>query len=163
IVQGLGGALFEAVKFENGRILNSRLAEYRVPRFSDTPQIEVEIVQRKDLPSAGAGETPLMGVAPAISNAIFAATGQRLRSLPVSAVNSKWTKGTFGEEGVNETSELSFTHEPRQRCLAILELRKVTARKAFEIIVEDFGQAFGAYPCRAFHKRPIEDQHLLDA
>src|SRR5262249_34130995 len=45
IVQGLGGALFEAVKFENGRILNSRLAEYRVPRFSDTPQIEVEIVQ----------------------------------------------------------------------------------------------------------------------
>jgi isoquinoline 1-oxidoreductase len=83
IVQGLGGALFEAVKFENGKILNSRLAEYRVPRFSDTPQIEVEIVNRKDLPSAGAGETPLMGIAPAISNAIFAATGQRLRSLPL--------------------------------------------------------------------------------
>ncbi len=83
IVQGLGGALFEAVQFDNGRILNPHLAEYRVPRFSDTPQIEVEIVNRKDIPSAGAGETPLMGVAPAIGNAIFAATGIRLRSLPM--------------------------------------------------------------------------------
>ena len=83
IVQGLGGALFEAVQFDNGRILNPHLAEYRVPRFSDTPLIEVELVNRKDIPSAGAGETPLMGVAPAIGNAIFAATGVRLRSLPM--------------------------------------------------------------------------------
>ena len=83
IVQGLGGALFEAVQFDNGRILNPHLAEYRVPRFLDTPLIEVELVNRKDIPSAGAGETPLMGVAPAIGNAIFAATGIRLRSLPM--------------------------------------------------------------------------------
>jgi isoquinoline 1-oxidoreductase len=83
IVQGLGGALFEAVQFNNGRILNPHLAEYRVPRFSDTPEIEVELVNRKDVPSSGAGETPLMGVAPAVGNAIFAATGVRLRSLPM--------------------------------------------------------------------------------
>jgi CO/xanthine dehydrogenase Mo-binding subunit len=83
IVQGLGGALFEAIQFDNGRILNPHLADYRVPRFSDTPQIEVEILNRKDLPPAGAGETPLMGLAPAVSNAIFAATGIRLRSLPL--------------------------------------------------------------------------------
>ena len=83
IVQGLGGALFEAMQFDNGRILNPHLAEYRVPRFSDTPIIEVELVNRKDIPSAGAGETPLMGIAPAIGNAIFAATGVRLRSLPM--------------------------------------------------------------------------------
>ena len=83
IVQGLGGALFEEIQFDNGRILNPHLAEYRVPRFSDTPQIEVEILNRKDLPPAGAGETPLMGLAPAVSNAIFAATGIRLRSLPL--------------------------------------------------------------------------------
>ena len=83
IVMGLGGALFEAVEFENGRIGNPRFASYRVPRFSDVPKIEVVLVNRKDLPSAGAGETPIVGIAPAISNAIFAATGIRLRSLPM--------------------------------------------------------------------------------
>ena len=79
----LGGALFEAIHFDNGRILNPHLVTYRVPRFSDLPKIEVEIVNRKDLAPAGAGETPLMAVAPAISNAIFAASGIRLRSLPM--------------------------------------------------------------------------------
>jgi isoquinoline 1-oxidoreductase len=83
IVQAIGGALFEAIHFENGRILNPHLAEYRVPRFSDLPQIEVEILDRKDLPSAGAGETPFAGLAPAVGNAIFSATGIRLRSLPL--------------------------------------------------------------------------------
>jgi nicotinate dehydrogenase subunit B len=83
VVQGLGGALFEAVSFENGRIVNSKLADYRVPRFSDTPVLETVIVDRKDLPSAGAGETPIVAVAPAIGNAILDATGSRLRSLPM--------------------------------------------------------------------------------
>jgi CO/xanthine dehydrogenase Mo-binding subunit len=83
MVQGLGGALFEAVHFGNGRILNARLAEYRIPRFNDLPEIEVELLDRKDLPPAGAGETPLMGVAPAVGNAIFKATGTRLRALPL--------------------------------------------------------------------------------
>lgn len=83
IVQGLGGALFESIDFENGRIRNASLSEYRVPRFSDVPEIEVIILDRKDLPSAGAGETPIAGVAPAIGNAIFDASGIRLRSLPL--------------------------------------------------------------------------------
>lgn len=83
IIQGLGGALFEAIHFENGRILNPHLSQYRVPRFSDMPQIEIGMLDRKDLPPAGAGETPIMGLAPAISNAVFAATGVRLRSLPL--------------------------------------------------------------------------------
>src|SRR5204862_1152981 len=85
IVQAIGGALFEAVRFDNGRILNPHFAQYRVPRFRDTPLIEVVLVDRKDLPSAGAGETPIMGLAPAVGNAIFAATGVRLRSLPMVA------------------------------------------------------------------------------
>ncbi len=82
-VMGLGGALFEAVEFENGRILNPRFSRYRVPRFSDAPVIEVVLVDRKDLPSAGAGETPIVGIAPAVGNAIFDAAGVRLRSLPM--------------------------------------------------------------------------------
>ena len=83
IVQGLGGALFESIRFENGRILNPHFGGYRVPRFSDTPQIEVLLLDRKDLPSAGAGECPIVGLAPAVGNAIFDATGVRLRSLPL--------------------------------------------------------------------------------
>ncbi len=80
---GLGGALFEAVEFEDGRILNAAFSKYRVPRFKDVPVIETVLLDRKDLPSAGAGETPIVGLAPAIGNAIFDATGIRLRSLPM--------------------------------------------------------------------------------
>jgi isoquinoline 1-oxidoreductase len=82
-VMGLGGALFESVKFENGKVLNARFSKYRVPRFSDVPTIEVVLLDRKDIPSAGAGETPIVGIAPAIGNAIFNATGVRLRSMPM--------------------------------------------------------------------------------
>ena len=83
IVQAIGGALFEAVRFENGRIVNPHFSRYRVPRFPDVPRIETVILDRKDLPSAGAGETPIVGLAPAVGNAIFAATGIRLRKLPL--------------------------------------------------------------------------------
>lgn len=83
ITQAIGGALFEAIQFENGKILNARFKDYRVPLFSDNPLIEVVLVNRKDLPSAGAGETPIVGLAPAVANAIFNATGVRIRSLPL--------------------------------------------------------------------------------
>jgi len=83
LVMGLGGALFEAVEFSNGMVTNPFLADYRVPRFSDLPRIEVVLVDRKDIPSAGAGETPIIGIAPAIGNAIFAASNIRLRSMPM--------------------------------------------------------------------------------
>ena len=83
IVQSIGGALFEQILFADGRILNPHFAQYRLPRFSDTPQVEVVLLDRKDLPSAGAGETGIVGLAPAVANAIFAATGTRLRSMPM--------------------------------------------------------------------------------
>jgi nicotinate dehydrogenase subunit B len=83
LVMGLGGALFEAIRFEGGKILNPRFSRYRVPRFGDLPAIEVVLLDRKDLPPAGAGEAPIVAVAPAIGNAIFDAAGVRLRSLPL--------------------------------------------------------------------------------
>jgi isoquinoline 1-oxidoreductase len=83
VVQGIGGALFEAIEFENGRITNGAFERYRVPRFTDIPPIELVLLDHKDLPPAGAGETPIIAVAPAIGNAIFAASGVRLRSLPL--------------------------------------------------------------------------------
>jgi isoquinoline 1-oxidoreductase len=83
IIQGLGGALFEAVEFENGRIQNAHFASYRVPRFRDVPEVEAILLDRKDIASAGAGETPIMAVAPAIGAALFDATGIRLNNLPM--------------------------------------------------------------------------------
>ena len=86
MIMGLGGALFEAIDFADGKILNPHLARYRVPRFRDAPpQIEVVLVDRKDLPSAGAGETPIVTVAPAIAGAIQKVTGEWHRSLPMLA------------------------------------------------------------------------------
>jgi isoquinoline 1-oxidoreductase len=83
IVQGIGGALLEAILFSDGRILNPHFASYRVPRFTDAPQVEIVLLDRKDLPSAGAGEIGIVGIAPAVGNAIFAATGARLRDMPM--------------------------------------------------------------------------------
>jgi isoquinoline 1-oxidoreductase len=83
VVQAIGGALFEGIDFQNGQILNAKFSKYRVPRFSDMPAIDIVLLDRKDLPSAGAGETPIVGLAPAVSTAIFEATGERLRSLPL--------------------------------------------------------------------------------
>ena len=83
VVMGIGGALFEAVHFAGGKVTNALMAEYRVPRFSDTPKIEIVLLDKKDVTPIGAGETPIVTIAPAIGNAIFAATGQRLRSMPM--------------------------------------------------------------------------------
>lgn len=83
VVMGLGGALFEGIRFDAGRILNPRFSGYRVPRFSDVPDLEVVLLDRKDLPSAGAGETPIVAIAPAVANAIFAASGKRLHAMPL--------------------------------------------------------------------------------
>ncbi len=82
VIQGLGGALFEAIEFRNGRILNASLEQYRVPRFADVPAIDIILVDRPDLASAGAGETPIVCVAPAIGSAARA-FGTVATQLPV--------------------------------------------------------------------------------
>ena len=82
VVQGLGGALFEAIEFAEGRILNGSLARYRVPRFVDMPSMDIILLNRPDLPSVGAGETPIVAVAPAIGSAVRA-FGTVAHALPV--------------------------------------------------------------------------------
>ena len=83
IIMTLGAVRGEEILFENGRILNPRFAEYPVPRFQDVPPIESIFLNRPDLPSVGAGETPMIAVPPAVANAIFDAAQVRLRSLPL--------------------------------------------------------------------------------
>jgi isoquinoline 1-oxidoreductase subunit beta len=83
IIQGLGGALYEQMLFKDGRVTNPRFSEYRVPRMADVPELDIVLVDRKDLPSLGAGETPIIAIAPAIANAVCQANGKRLKSLPL--------------------------------------------------------------------------------
>lgn len=83
IIMGLGPALREAIQFENGRILNPSFWSYEVPRFADVPELDIHYLDRPDLPSAGAGETPIIAIAPAIANAVFHATGHRVREMPI--------------------------------------------------------------------------------
>jgi len=83
VMYGLGGALFEEIEFENGRLRNGKFSEYRLPRFSDMPLIETVLLNRPDIEPGGGGETPMFGLAPAIGNAIFDATGVRVRSMPL--------------------------------------------------------------------------------
>lgn len=83
ITQGIGGALFERIEFQNGRLRNGRFSRYRMPRFRDVPPIDVLLIDRHDVPPAGAGEIPIVCIAPAIANAIADATRLRLRSMPL--------------------------------------------------------------------------------
>jgi isoquinoline 1-oxidoreductase len=83
MIQGIGGALFEVIDFDHGAVRNPHLAQYRVPRFRDVPAIDVVLMNRKDEPAMGAGEAPIMGMAPAIGAAIHAVTGTWPRSMPM--------------------------------------------------------------------------------
>ncbi|HWN96408.1 MAG TPA: molybdopterin cofactor-binding domain-containing protein [Methylomirabilota bacterium] len=83
IIMGIGGALREEMRFKDGKILNARFSQYPVPRFKDVPELDTLLVNRPDLASVGAGETPIIGIAPAIANALFNAAQVRIRSLPI--------------------------------------------------------------------------------
>jgi isoquinoline 1-oxidoreductase len=89
IIMGLGPALSEEMRFENGKILNASFRKYSVPRLADVPEMDIHLLNRPDLPSVGGGETPIIAVAPAIANAVFQATGTRLRSMPMQMPEKK--------------------------------------------------------------------------
>jgi isoquinoline 1-oxidoreductase len=83
ILMGLGAVLREEIRFNDGKILNPSFSQYRVPRFKDVPELDVHLLNRPDIDPAGGGETPIIAIAPAVANAVFDATGVRVRSLPM--------------------------------------------------------------------------------
>jgi isoquinoline 1-oxidoreductase len=85
IMMGLGPALREEILFKDGRLTNGDFASYAVPRFRDLPKLDVVLLDRKDLEPTGAGETPIIAIAPAVANAVFDATGQRVHAMPIRA------------------------------------------------------------------------------
>jgi isoquinoline 1-oxidoreductase len=83
IIQGIGPTLREEIQFADGELKNATFMRYRVPHFKDVPTIEAHAMNRKDVEAAGAGETPIIVIAPAVANAVFNATGKRIRSMPL--------------------------------------------------------------------------------
>ncbi|SVB15988.1 uncharacterized protein METZ01_LOCUS168842, partial [marine metagenome] len=82
IIMGMSAALFEQITLEDGRVKQSNFDDYRIARMRDTPEINVSIVKSDSAPT-GTGEPATSPIVPAITNAIFAATGKRIRSLPI--------------------------------------------------------------------------------
>jgi isoquinoline 1-oxidoreductase beta subunit len=84
VVFGASAALWGEIEWNNGRVQQSNFGDYRVLRINEAPQVEVYIVDSTDEPG-GLGEPGTSGVFPAIANAVFAATGTRVRKLPIAA------------------------------------------------------------------------------
>jgi len=79
---GVSLALHEGTTFENGEVKDQNLNTYTPLRMSDVPELDIKFVESTEFPM-GMGEPPLIAVPPAIGNAIFAATGTRVRDLPI--------------------------------------------------------------------------------
>ena len=82
VIMGMGAALDEGIEIRKGRVLQGNFHQYALPRMGGVPIIETHIVPSTSAPT-GVGEAALPAIAPAIANAIFALTGQRLRTLPL--------------------------------------------------------------------------------
>ena len=87
IIFGLTTALMSAITIEDGAVLETNFHDFPMQRLHNAPEILVEIVP-SELPPGGAGEPGVIPVAAAVANAIFAATGQRIRSLPLTVTET---------------------------------------------------------------------------
>jgi isoquinoline 1-oxidoreductase subunit beta len=90
MIDGLSAAWFQEITVEQGAVQQKNFHEYRLLTMKDAPQVEVHFA-KSDYPPTGLGEPALPPTAPAITNAIFAATGKRVRSLPLVKQDLSWT------------------------------------------------------------------------
>ncbi len=82
VIFGLSATLYDAITIEGGRVQQTNFHNYRVPRMNEVPKIETHLIANGE-PPGGIGEPVTAMMGPSIANAIFAATGKRLRSLPL--------------------------------------------------------------------------------
>ncbi|RPJ43912.1 MAG: xanthine dehydrogenase family protein molybdopterin-binding subunit, partial [Candidatus Latescibacterota bacterium] len=83
LVFGLSAALYGRISVKDGAVEQATFQDYRLLRMAETPEIQVEILA-SDSPPTGVGELATPPIAPAVANALFALTGRRIRSLPLS-------------------------------------------------------------------------------
>ena len=90
VIDGLSGAWLQEITFDKGRVQQGNFDTYPLLRITETPQVDVHFIQSKN-PPTGLGEPALPPLPPAVCNAIFAATGKRLRSLPLTRADLRWS------------------------------------------------------------------------
>jgi isoquinoline 1-oxidoreductase beta subunit len=90
VAMGLGAVLYQEVTIEKGRVVQGNFDTYPLLRRSEFPDVKVRFVRATDEPIAGIGEEIIGWVAPAVCNAIFSATGKRIRSLPLKRHDLSW-------------------------------------------------------------------------
>lgn len=88
ILDGLGGAWLQEITLERGRTVQSTFADFPLLRMNESPRVHIEFIESAN-PPTGLGEPALPPLPPAVCNAIFAATGKRIRTLPISKTNLK--------------------------------------------------------------------------
>ena len=88
IIFGITAALFGEITIKNGRVEQGNFDDYRMLRINEAPLIEVHLVKSTEAPG-GVGEPGTSAVIPAVANAIFAATGERVRKLPINSAQLK--------------------------------------------------------------------------
>src|SRR5262249_979172 len=91
VAMGLAATLYQEITIEKGRVVQGNFDNYPLLRATEIPEIRVQWVRATEDPIAGIGEEVIGWVAPAVCNAIFAATGKRIRSLPLKNHNLSWT------------------------------------------------------------------------
>ena len=82
VIDGISEALFQKITIQNGAVAESNFGDYPLLRMADAPKVEVKFL-KTDYPPTGLGEPALPPAIPALTNAIFAATGKRIRELPI--------------------------------------------------------------------------------
>jgi isoquinoline 1-oxidoreductase beta subunit len=90
VIDGLSAAWLQEVTFEKGRVTQGNFDTYPLLRITETPQVDVHFIQSKN-PPTGLGEPALPPLPPAVTNAIFAATGKRLRAMPFTRADLRWS------------------------------------------------------------------------